>query len=284
MPLLIDEPLAPLTSWKVGGPARQLYKPDGLDDLASFVKNSPPEQALLWLGLGSNVLIRDRGFDGTVILTQGRLNTLEKVDDFVVRAEAGVACAQLARFCARQYLSGAEFMAGIPGTVGGALKMNAGCFGGETWDNVLEIETLDRSGVVHIRMPADYEIAYRSVKGPEEEWFLAATFKLSHGEKEDALDKIRTLLKRRADTQPTGELNCGSVFRNPPGDYAARLIESCNLKGHRIGGACVSGKHANFIINEGQASAADIEAMIEYVAKQVKIQKNIDLIREVIVI
>jgi UDP-N-acetylmuramate dehydrogenase len=271
------------TTWRVGGLATRLFKPKNLADLSLFLKNCPLTEPLLWLGLGSNSLIRDSGFSGTVILTQGCLNEMTLLSPDTIRVEAGVSCAKMARFSARNDLEGGEFWAGIPGTMGGALRMNAGCFNAETWRFVTQVETMTRDGVVHHRSPDEFKIAYRHVEGlAPNEWFVAGTFKLIPGNKEEALSKIKTLLDHRAKTQPTSEFNCGSVFRNPPGDYAARLIESCGLKGYRVGGAVVSEKHANFIINqEGRATAQDIEALIEHVHDTVLKEKGIDLIREV---
>lgn len=284
--LLTNELLADYTTWRVGGIARQLYKPSSIADLAIFLKQLPPDEPLLWLGLGSNSLIRDGGFAGTVILTQGCLKEMALVTEDLVRVEAGVSCASMARFCARNNLAGGEFWAGIPGTMGGALRMNAGCFGGETWQFVVEVETMTRDGEIHVRKPEEFEIAYRHVSGLQDnEWFVAATCRLIPGEKEKSLQLIKELLAHRADTQPTSEYNCGSVFRNPPGNFAARLIESCGLKGRQLGGAVVSLKHANFIINQhGGASARDIESLIELVHDTVHKQTDIDLIREVHII
>ncbi len=275
--------LSDYTTWRVGGPAMRLYKPESLTDLGLFLSTCPKDEPLMWLGLGSNSLIRDGGFPGTVILTQGCLNEIALIEPQVIRVEAGVSCAKMARFSARNNLEGGEFWAGIPGTMGGALRMNAGCFNGETWNFVTAVETMTRDGQVHHRSPEEFDISYRHVVGLRpEEWFVAGTFKLVLGEKEVALGKIKTLLERRASTQPTNEFNCGSVFRNPPGDYAARLIESCGLKGYTIGHAMVSEKHANFIINhEGKASAQDIEMLIEHVHGTILTEKGIDLIREV---
>lgn len=284
--LLQNQRLADYTTWRVGGPARQLYKPADLNDLSMFMKSLPEEEPLLWLGLGSNSLIRDTGFNGTVILTQGSLKEMRLLDDQTVYVEAGVSCASMARFCARSNLSGAEFWAGIPGTMGGALRMNAGCMGYETWQSVVEVETMNRNGERRLRKPAEFDIAYRHVAGLlDNEWFVGATCRFEQGEKERSLQLIKELLARRAETQPTNEYNCGSVFRNPPGDFAARLIESCGLKGKNIGGAVVSTKHANFIINkEGTASASDIEELIQLVAETVRNQEQIELIREVHII
>ncbi len=280
---LIKAPLADYTTWRVGGPAELLYKPLDIEDLSRFLAGRPEAEPITWLGLGSNALIRDAGLQGTVILTQGCLNGLARVGEDLIRVEAGVSCAKMARFSARENLEGGEFWAGIPGTMGGALRMNAGCFQSETWDAVVEVETMTRTGEIYYRRPEEFEIAYRSVKGlAANEWFIAATCQLKKGDKAHALQRIKTLLLHRAETQPTGEYNCGSVFRNPKGDYAARLIESCGLKGFRLGGAQVSEKHANFIINdEGRASAYDIEALIQHVHQTILEQTGIDLVREV---
>lgn len=276
--------LADYTSWRVGGPADWLYIPADIDDLSSFLSQLPAEISVLWLGLGSNVLIRDGGIEGVVIVTQGALTSISELGSQLVRAEAGVSCAQIARYTARLGLTGLEFMAGIPGTVGGALAMNAGCYGGETWRQVHQVETINRQGQRQKRRPSDYVIGYRSVKGPESEWFIAGEFLLSPGEKTRALNDIRVLLEKRNASQPTNLPNCGSVFRNPPGDYAARLIEQCGLKGKAIGGAKVSEKHANFIINEGDATASDIEKLIADIASTVLEQHGISLVREVCII
>ncbi len=283
--LLFNERLADYTTWRVGGLAQSMYKPAGVLDLSVFLKRLPETEPLLWLGLGSNSLIKDQGFSGTVILTQGCLNHIEALNATDVRVEAGVSCATMARFCARNDRVGGEFWAGIPGTMGGALRMNAGCFDGETWDSVIEVETMTRTGEIRRRKPSEFDVSYRHVAGLGEEWFVAATCRLVPGEKEHSLQRIKTLLAHRAATQPTSEYNCGSVFRNPPHDFAARLIESCGLKRVRLGGAEVSDKHANFIINhEGTATAGDIELLIQHVQRTVYEQTGTELIREIHII
>jgi UDP-N-acetylmuramate dehydrogenase len=283
--MLYNEPLADYTTWRVGGPAARLYKPANVMDLAQFLRQLPPEEPVLWLGLGSNSLIRDAGFSGTVIITQGCLKEMSLLDDQSIRVEAGVSCASMARFSARNHLVGGEFWAGIPGTMGGALRMNAGCHGGETWDSVREIQTMTRHGEIRVRKPEEFDVAYRHVSGLMDEWFVSATFKLTPGDKDKSLQTIKELLAHRANTQPTNEYNCGSVFRNPPDNYAARLIETCGLKGYQLGGAKVSTKHANFIINhEGTARATDIEALIHLVQTKVYEHTSIELMREVHII
>lgn len=290
--LLYNHPLAPYTSWRAGGPAKIFYTPANLDDLSHFLRDLPADEKLLWLGLGSNVLIRDGGIDGVVIMTHPTLSKLERLENGVIRAEAGLTCAKLAKFCTRSGLPDGAFFAGIPGTVGGALTMNAGAFGGETWLHVVGVETMNHQGHLRFRPATDFKVGYREVVAGEgalnEEWFVAGHFVFNKNTEhhDSALaqaqtkEAIRVLLKKRADTQPIGTFNCGSVFRNPPGDYAARLIEASDLKGARIGGAEVSHKHANFIINDGTASAADLEALIQHVAKEVKLKQGVALILE----
>jgi len=276
-----SRPLRTLNSWRVGGEAECLFRPADLDDLRVFLVEGLAVEPLTWLGLGTNVLIRDGGIRGTVIALHGALDGLALTDDGRVVAEAGLPCAKVARFAARGGLSGAEFLAGIPGTMGGALAMNAGAFGGETWDRVEAVTTIDGSGVVRERKSVAYRIGYRSVEGPQGEWFVAARLALNPGATEASRDRIRALLARRGATQPTGLPSCGSVFRNPPGDHAARLIETAGLKGFRIGGACVSEKHANFIINLSEARAADIESLIRYVQSEVAARHGVELVTEV---
>jgi UDP-N-acetylmuramate dehydrogenase len=278
--VLHDVSMGKHTSWHVGGPADLFFTPRDVGDLASFLRQLPPEVPLLWLGLGSNLLVRDGGIRGAVISTHGALGALARLSATRIQVEAGVPCARIARQCVKWGLGPAEFFAGIPGTLGGALAMNAGAWGDETWRHVVEVDVLDRRGSRHTHLPADYEIGYRSVKGPDDEWFIGARleFERTPGVNEDA---IRNLLDKRKQTQPIGEWSCGSVFTNPPGDHAARLIESAGLKGFRIGDASVSLKHANFIINHGAARAADVEAVIMHLQSTVKRIHGVTLHTEV---
>ncbi|MBD9354473.1 UDP-N-acetylmuramate dehydrogenase [Methylomonas albis] len=279
--LLNNEPLAKYTSWRVGGPAQHLYIPENKADLIEFIASLPTGEPLYWMGLGSNLLVRDGGIRGTVINTRNRLKEMRLIDSGRVYVEAGVPCAHVARFCADLGLIGAEFLAGIPGTMGGALKMNAGAFGGETWSIVDQVEMINPRGEVIERNHHEFEVAYRSVKGLNEEWFLSAQLTLVKGNSEASQQHIKALLEKRNASQPTNKPTCGSVFKNPPGDYAARLIEACGLKGFVIGGAVVSEKHANFIENRGDASSEDIEALIEHIQTQVQTQFGISLQTEV---
>ena len=283
--LACEVPLARYTSWRCGGPGERVYVPADRDDLAAFVRQLPPGEPLTAIGLGSNLLVRDGGIRGTVVVLHAALNTIE-MRDGLIYAEAGVASPKVARFAAKHGRSDAEFLAGIPGTVGGALAMNAGCYGGETWRFVARVEVLTRAGILEERTPLAYAIGYRSVRvaggGARDGLFTAAWFAFPEGDASAARTRIAELLRRRMATQPLNLPNAGSVFRNPAGDHAARLIEICGLKGYAVGGARVSEKHANFIVNpQGAAKAADIEAIIAHVRAVVRERTGIDLEPEV---
>ncbi|MDB5812439.1 MAG: UDP-N-acetylenolpyruvoylglucosamine reductase [Betaproteobacteria bacterium] len=277
-----NEPMARHTSWRAGGSVDRAYFPVDLEDMRLFMASLPADEPLYLVGLGSNLLVRDGGLRGTVIFTHGALKEI-RFEGNALYAESGVPSPKLARFAALHELVGAEFMAGIPGTVGGALAMNAGCYGGEAWGIVESVTTLDRKGQLRQRTPANYEIGYRRVVLLErvEEWFAAARFRLQQGDGGKSRATIKQLLERRIAAQPLNLPNAGSVFRNPPNDYAARMIEACGLKGRVQGGAMISGKHANFIVNTGGATAADIEALINLAHATVKEKLGIDLEREV---
>lgn len=279
--LKLDEPMAKHTSWRVGGPADHYYQPADIDDLALYLSGLPDDEPVYWFGLGSNLLVRDGGIRGTVIAPSGRLKGLTVLDTMLVRAEVGVSSAKVARFAADNNFTGCEFLAGIPGTVGGALAMNAGAFGGETWEVVKAVETIDHRGEVRLRDKSEFDIAYRSVRGLGKEWFVAAHFKLNEGVADQTRAQIKNLLAKRNASQPVQTANAGSVFKNPENDYAARLIDSAGLKGTCIGKACVSDVHANFIVNTGGAIAADIERLIEKIRDEVQRQHGITLQREV---
>lgn len=298
-----DVPMRKHTSWRTGGAAERMYQPADLEDLLVFLRGLPADEPLYAVGLGSNLLVRDGGLRGTVLMLHGTLSGLHLELDGSVYAEAGVPGAKLARFAALHNLQGAEFFAGIPGTLGGMLAMNAGCYGSETWEKVLRVQTVDRRGEVSVRTAADYEIGYRHVIRTEEkglrtekregfpqssvlspqspELFVAAWLQFSKGDGESSRQGIKALLNKRIASQPLNLPNAGSVFRNPQGDHAARLIEQCGLKGRQIGGAQVSEKHANFIVNSGAATATDIENLINEVQAVVQQQTGIKLHPEV---
>jgi UDP-N-acetylmuramate dehydrogenase len=298
--LLRQASMARHVSWRAGGLADRLYTPADLDDLARFLKTLDPGEPVCFVGLGSNLLVRDGGYRGTVVHLHGALKALrlekrrngvawagrDRAGMGVIYAEAGVASPKVARFAANHDLTGAEFLAGIPGTLGGALAMNAGCYGRETWEMVAQVLTIDRAGELRTRLPPDFQVGYRHVapRVPGDEWFVAAWLSLPMGDGVASREEIRRLLARRVASQPLNLPNAGSVFRNPPGDHAARLIEACGLKGRQIGGARVSEKHANFIVNVGGATATDIETLIETVERQVEAQTGVRLQREVRII
>jgi UDP-N-acetylmuramate dehydrogenase len=305
------EPMAKHVTWRAGGAARHAYVPADREDLATFLATLPAAEPVLFVGLGSNLLVRDGGFAGTVVLMHHTRGDL-RLEGGLVYADAGMASPKVARFAATHGCEGAEFLAGVPGTVGGALAMNAGCYGSETWHHVERVATIDRSGTVRMRTPADYMIGYRTCipraaadeAGPavdgapdrddrengrrpaasssREEWFVGAWLRFASGDPVRARARITELLQKRVATQPLNQPNAGSVFRNPPGDHAARLIEACGLKGLAIGGARISEKHANFIVNPGRdASAADIEALIAAAQAEVHARFGIALHPEV---
>lgn len=276
------EPLAPHTSWRVGGPADRYFEPADRADLIEFVKHLPAREPILWIGLGSNLLVRDGGVRGTVISLHGALDALQLESDQTLCAEAGVHCARLSKFAQQKQRAGLGFMAGIPGTVGGALAMNAGAWGGETWPYVAEAEVLYRDGRSAWLAQDAFHYSYRHVDLPANVCgFLAARFRVwDDGDGSHARYTREALAKRKA-TQPVGKPSAGSTFRNPPNEHAARLIESCGLKGHRIGGAQVSTHHANFIITDAGAKAADVEALIHHIQRVVKEQTTVELQTEV---
>lgn len=299
-----DEPMRKHVSWRAGGAAAVAYIPRDLNDLVALLGSVAGKQAVYPVGLGSNLLVRDGGVRGVVVFTHSALREVRLETGAngttLLYAEAGVASPKVARFACTHDLRGAEFLAGIPGTVGGALAMNAGCYGAETWDIVHSVLTVDAAATCMRRMPHEYQIGYRHValrptpdaeaeqatrEGlGDREIFLAAWFRLHPGNGEEGRRVIKSLLQRRIASQPLELPNAGSVFRNPPGDHAARLIESCGLKGYAIGGARVSEKHANFIVNAGNATAADIETLIEYVERTVRARCGVSLMREVRII
>jgi UDP-N-acetylmuramate dehydrogenase len=279
--LLLNEPLARYTSWRVGGRADQLYIPADLEDLRHFLQSLDEAEPIYFIGLGSNLLVRDGGVRGTIVLMHNVLTTLQ-MDGEAVYVEAGVTCAKLAKFCAKEARQGAEFFAGIPGTLGGALAMNAGCYGSETWNVVKRVTTINKRGELNTRDAAEFIPSYRHIDMPvSDEWFVAAWLRLEHGDAQESAQKIKGLLAKRLAAQPLNQPSAGSTFRNPPGDFAARLIEASGLKGYIIGGAQVSEKHANFIVNIGGANALDIELLIQHMRETVLEKQGVALQQEV---
>jgi UDP-N-acetylmuramate dehydrogenase len=286
-----DEPMSRHTSWRVGGAADRYFEPADRDDLSAFIASLPAGEPLLWIGLGSNLLVRDGGVRGTVIGLHGALDTLRTESPItnhqspLLYAEAGVHCARLAKFAVGAKCAGAGFFAGIPGTVGGALAMNAGAHGGETWDVVRDVEVMRRDGTTAWLPKSAFHYGYRHVERPADvAGFVAARFAFAPDADGRAEADMKAWLARRKATQPVGRPTAGSTFRNPPGDHAARLIEQCGLKGHRIGGAEVSTLHANFIVTDETARAADVERLIAHIRQTVQTETGIALEPEIRVV
>ncbi len=268
-----------LNTWHIGGTAEYFFRPNGVADLSHFLacwQEQTQEKPVHFLGLGSNLLIPDAGVPGVVVSTLKGLTELKQLDDGLIYAGAGVPCAKLAKFCVKLGLNGG-FFAGIPGTVGGALVMNAGAFGGETWQHVVRVEQISASGQLTDRKREDCQPAYRKVGGLLPGWVTGGYFRFEAMDSQDAQQTIKKLLAQRQQTQPIGTFNCGSVFTNPPNQHAGKLIESVGLKGKQIGGAMISPKHANFIINADNASAEQVLTLVDLIQTQVLAQTGIVL-------
>ena len=273
-----NEPMSKHCSLRSGGMTSEFFLPEDINELSLFLKSNV--KPILLVGLGSNLLVRDRGFNGVTIHTKNlkELNITNKY----IESGAGTSLAKLSRFAQANLKYGAEFLSAIPGSVGGALAMNAGAFGSEVWQYVVSVQTISLSGELQERFPNDYEINYRSVKHRfSDEFFISARFDFNLNKPND---NVRELLDKRNFSQPIGLPSCGSVFKNPKDNYAAKLIESSGLKGFCIGGACVSEKHANYIINQNNATALDIENLIIHIQNTIKTLHNVELETEIIII
>lgn len=276
--LKFNEPMSKHCSLRSGGETSEFFQPLNLEELSNFLKNNT--KPILMVGLGSNLLVRDRGFNGVTIHTKN-LKELNIADNLIVSG-AGTSLAKLSRFASANLKYGAEFLSAIPGSVGGALAMNAGAFGSEIWQYVVSVKTMSFSGEIYERNPSDFEVSYRStIHKNSDEFFVSAVFNFNLKEQND---DVGDLLKKRNTTQPIGLPSCGSVFKNPKNHFAAKLIESSGLKGYCIGGACVSDKHANYIINQNNATAQDIENLIAYIQDTIKRKYNVELETEIIII
>ncbi len=274
----LEEPMSKHCSWRTGGMAERYFEPADIDDLISYFEQVGEVETITWVGLGSNVLVRDGGIAGTVISTARTLNNFSWLDATRLTVECGTPCAKVAKEAARMELGGGGFLAGIPGTIGGALAMNAGAFGSEMWMLVESVELIRRDGEVSRHDQSHFSRSYRQVDIPADHWFVTAVLHFEPTGAGDGASEIRDLLAQRSASQPTGRASCGSVFKNPPGDFAGRLIDEAGLKGRRAGGCYVSNKHANFIINDKDASAADIEALIAEV--QLSVAKKFGVMLE----
>jgi UDP-N-acetylmuramate dehydrogenase len=278
-----DESMAKHTSWRIGGRADLFYSPKSRKDLVYFLSSIDPNLPITWIGRGTNILVRDAGIRGVVISTKYFLKEIEKTSEYLYKVEAGVACVELALFCQKNGIGPAAFFSGIPGSIGGALTMNAGSFGMETWDLVKEVEVINEKGDISFLEKESFDIAYRTVTFPFRLWFLSCSMALSSDE-QTTKDNLIELRNQRIKTQPLSENTCGSVFKNPPGNYAGALIEGAGLKGFKIGSASISEQHANFIVNEGGATARDIENLIKHTRQAVREKFDIDLQPEVRII
>jgi len=278
-----DEPMSKHTSWGIGGCSDLFYSPKSRKDLVYFLSSIDPTLPITWIGRGTNILVRDGGIRGVVISTKSFLKEIEKTSEYLYKVEAGVACVELALFCQKNGIGPAAFFSGIPGSIGGALTMNAGSFGMETWDLVKEVEVINEKGDISFLEKDSFDIAYRTVTFPFRLWFLSCSMSLSSDE-QTTKDNLIELRNQRIRTQPLSEDTCGSVFKNPPGNYAGALIEGSGLKGFKIGSASISEQHANFIVNEGGATAHDIENLIKHTRQAVREKFDIDLQPEVRII
>ena len=267
-------------TWKVGGNAEYFYEPYDLDDLIIFLK-LVKNQHVTFLGNGSNVLIRDNGIKGFVVCLKNSLNNFYIGNDGIFTFEAGLSCMKIAQISANQSFSGLEFLCGIPGTLGGALRMNAGCYGENIWKSVDSVVLINRSGNLKNKRREEFNIGYRNVDLDDGSFFVSASFNLKKNRLNNSSDKIKELLKNRRISQPTGLPSCGSVFKNPDNDSAGKILDSLGLKGYRIGGAYVSKKHANFIITEKSAKSGDVEELISFIKHKALKEKKILLETEV---
>jgi UDP-N-acetylmuramate dehydrogenase len=267
--LLPNEPLAPLTWFRVGGPAQVLFMPEDEDDLAYFLANLPRDIPVTVIGLGSNLIVRDGGVPG-VVIRLGRGFSGIAVEGERIRAGAAVPDVRVARAAQEAGLAGLSFMRGIPGAVGGALRMNGGAYGGETKDVLVEARGVDRAGNVRIFTKGDMRYSYRHCGAPEDIVFSEAVFAGARGDPAAVAAEMDRITESREATQPVKSRTGGSTFKNPPGHKAWQLIDAAGCRGLVVGDAQVSEMHCNFLINRGSATAADIEALGETVRKRVQ--------------
>jgi UDP-N-acetylmuramate dehydrogenase len=269
-------PLARYTWFRVGGPADVLYLPADEEDLQLFLRNTPVEIPVTVIGVASNLLIRDGGVPGVVIRLRGSFTGI-RMDKAEIRAGAGALDINVARFALGQSMAGLEFLCGIPGTIGGALRMNAGAYGREIKDVLLSAEALDRTGARHSLNPAAMGFRYRGTEVPEDWLFIAATLRVEPGDATEISARMDQIGGARSESQPVRSRTGGSTFRNPDSRRAWELIDAAGCRGMVRGGAQVSNMHCNFLINTGNASAQDIEMLGEDVRRRVRETSGIDL-------
>ena len=275
--LLRDEALATRTWLGVGGKADIYFEPADEADLARFVTSLPADMPLTILGAGSNMLVRDGGIDGAVIRLTGPLAEISLAGD-IITAGAGATDAELARFAARHDKTGLAFLISIPGTIGGGLRMNAGCYGSEFKDVITSARMMDRTGAIHQMTAKEMGMAYRHSDVPEEMIFLSADFKVTKTDDSTAIKaEMKEMLAMRAATQPQGVRTGGSTFANPEGYKAWQLIDAAGCRGKRVGDASMSEKHCNFLINHGAATADDLERLGTQIIEEVRQQSGVEL-------
>lgn len=272
-----NAPLADLTWFRVGGAAEVLFTPADESDLAAFLKATPKDIAVYVIGVGSNLLVRDGGVPGVVIRLGRGFAEVKLEVNYRVRAGTAALDVRVARFAQEKSIEALTFLRGIPGTIGGALRMNAGAYGGETRDVLVEARAVDRSGNVHVLSNADMKYSYRHSGAPEGLIFTEALLQGRAGDPAEIAAAMDKITESREATQPIKSRTGGSTFKNPPGHKSWQLIDKAGMRGFAIGPAKVSELHCNFLINEGGASAAQIEELGETVRARVKANSGIDL-------
>jgi UDP-N-acetylmuramate dehydrogenase len=275
--VLANQPLAELTWFRVGGAAQALFMPDDEADLAYFLTHLPTEIPVTVIGLGSNLIIRDGGVPGVVIRLGRGFGEVAVVDGARIRAGAAVPDVKVARAAQEAAIAGLSFLRGIPGAVGGALRMNGGAYGGETKDVLIEARAIDRAGTIHTLNNVDMRYAYRHCGVPDDVIFTQALFQGAPGDPTVIAAEMDKITESREATQPIKSRTGGSTFKNPPGHKAWQLIDAAGCRGLTIGAAQVSQMHCNFLINLGDATAADIETLGETVRERVNARSGVDL-------
>lgn len=269
--------LAPITWFRVGGPAQVLFTPEDEADLAYFLKNIDPDLPVMVIGLCSNMIVRDGGVPGVVIRLGRGFGKITVEDGFRVRAGTAVPDVKVARAAADASIGGLSFFRGIPGSIGGALRMNGGAYGGETVDALIEARAVDRQGTIHVATVESLNMTYRHSGAPADWIFTEALFQGRKGDPDEIAAEMDSITERREASQPIKSRTGGSTFKNPPGGKSWQLIDAAGCRGLTVGGAQVSEKHCNFLINTGDATAADIETLGETVRARVKETSGIEL-------
>ncbi len=272
-----DRPLAEITWFRVGGPAEVLFAPADEADLAAFLADTAPDIPVTVVGVGSNLLVRDGGVPGVVIRLGRGFNSMELADDCRIRAGTAVPDVVLARFALQNGIGGLTFLRGIPGTIGGALRMNGGAYERETKDVLIEARAVNRSGSVSVLSNSDLGYSYRHCSAPEELIFTSALLQGHVAQREEIARQMDEITAAREESQPVKSRTGGSTFKNPPGKKAWQLVDAAGMRGYAVGPAKVSEKHCNFLINEGGATAAQIETLGETVRARVKETSGVEL-------